>query len=54
MLFIQISTPSPIMDSKLIGHGKFRMQNNQLLTKILLELKHSSNTEGTGGIFNPL
>jgi hypothetical protein len=39
MFFVQSSTPTPSMHQKLIDHGKFCMQNNQLQIKTLVELK---------------
>jgi hypothetical protein len=39
MLFIQTSTLTPSTQQKLVEHGMFCMQNNQLPTKTLVESK---------------
>ena len=42
MLFIQTSTPTPIMHQKVTKYRKYCMQNNQLSAKTLVELKYNS------------
>jgi hypothetical protein len=37
MLFVQTFTPTPSMHHKLLGYGKYHMQNNHLPTKSLVE-----------------
>ena len=42
ILFVQTSTLTPSTQQKLAEHGKFCMQNNQLLTETLFESKGNS------------
>lgn len=43
MFYAQTSTPTPSTHQKLIEHRKHCMQNTQLMTKTLIELKDKSN-----------
>ena len=43
MFLVQTSTPTPSMHRKPTEHGKYQVQNNQLLTKTWVESNHNSN-----------
>ena len=42
MVVVHTPTPTPSMHQKVIEHGDFCMQNNQLSTKTLVELEGNS------------